>query len=52
MIWFTMANPTHSSAYMALKKQSMLVTGNAKPRLPVKLAILDPPVQSLIANPT
>src|SRR5882724_12789457 len=52
MIWFTMANPTHLLAYMALHKQSMLTTGNAKPRLPAKLEIQDPPVQSPIASLT
>src|SRR5882724_8496521 len=52
MIWFTTANPTHLLAYKALHKQLMLATGNKRPRLHVKLAILDPPVPNLIANPT
>jgi len=51
-IWFTMANPTHSLAYKALHKQSTLTTGNARLRLHVRLAILDPPVPNPAANPT
>jgi len=51
MIWFTTANPTPLLAYMAFHKHSMLVTGNAKPRFPEKLATLDPPVPNPIVNP-
>src|SRR5882724_10279898 len=52
MIWFTMANPTHSSAYKALHKRLTPATGNERPRLHEKLAILDPPVPNPMANLT
>src|SRR5882724_4014970 len=52
MIWFTTANPTHSLAYEALHKQLMPATGNERPRLHVKPAILDPLVPNPMANPT
>src|SRR5882724_4358482 len=56
MIWCTRANPIHLLAYEALHKQLTLATGNERPRLHMKPAILDPlvpnPIANLTRNPT